>query len=125
MINLHFLLAMSTADMDREQERLYRMEDKKCYLKNSDRLEKATDVEHYIPWFLDCNRERYPYWFGRYFSNFRGFVNMQFELFLFFKYIPRIITKIRYSVKTKSPILFHTIAYLQFKHLFLVVREKK
>ena len=24
-----------------------------------------TDMQPYIPWFLDCNKERYPYWFGR------------------------------------------------------------
>ena len=41
----------------------------------------------------------------------------------FFKQIPRMLTKIRYPVKTKSLLLFPAIANLQFKHLFLVVRK--
>jgi len=24
----------------------------------------VTDVEKYIPWWLDCNKNRYPYWYG-------------------------------------------------------------
>ena len=24
-----------------------------------------TDKKAFIPWFLNCNRERYPYWFGK------------------------------------------------------------
>ena len=22
-------------------------------------------MERYVPWYLDCNRDRYPYWFGK------------------------------------------------------------
>ena len=30
-----------------------------------DPIEKVTDMEMYVPWFLACNTERFPYWFGR------------------------------------------------------------
>ena len=38
------------------------------------------------------------------------------NFFHFFKWILQILTKIRCSVKNKSPLLFPTIAKLQFKH---------
>ena len=48
----------------------------------------------------------------------RGFVNIQFQLvFIFFKWILKILTKIRCYVKKKSPLIFLAIANLQFKHL--------
>jgi hypothetical protein len=30
-------------------------------------VEAATDlhVEDHLPWYLDCNRDRFPYWFGQ------------------------------------------------------------
>ena len=30
-----------------------------------DPVELAKDVEGKLPWFLDCNKDRFPYWFGR------------------------------------------------------------
>ena len=30
-----------------------------------DAVSSITDMKKYIPWFLDCNRHRYPYWFGK------------------------------------------------------------
>ena len=30
----------------------------------SDSLSVATDVEARLPWYLDCNRGRFPYWFN-------------------------------------------------------------
>ena len=30
-----------------------------------DNVSSITDMERYIPWYLDCNRDRYPYWFGK------------------------------------------------------------
>ena len=30
-----------------------------------DDVSSITDMERYIPWYLDCNRDRYPYWFGK------------------------------------------------------------
>ena len=30
-----------------------------------DSVESVTDMEMYVPWFLACNPERFPYWFGK------------------------------------------------------------
>ena len=30
-----------------------------------DPVEEVEDVEIFIPWFLACNPDRFPYWFGR------------------------------------------------------------
>ena len=29
-----------------------------------DPLSKASDITPHVPWFLSCNKERFPYWFG-------------------------------------------------------------
>ena len=31
----------------------------------SDDLSEAADIKPTLPWFLDCNRERFPYWFRK------------------------------------------------------------
>ena len=28
-------------------------------------MSSITDMERYVPWYLDCNRDRFPYWFGK------------------------------------------------------------
>ena len=28
-------------------------------------MEGVTDMERYMPWWLDCNKERFPYWYGQ------------------------------------------------------------
>ena len=30
-----------------------------------DPVESVEDMEMYVPWFLACNPDRFPYWFGR------------------------------------------------------------
>ena len=34
------------------------------WLARCDNVSTITDMERYVPWYLDCNRDRYPYWFG-------------------------------------------------------------
>ena len=34
------------------------------YPMNVDPMSNVTDVFAYVPWFLACNQQRYPYWFG-------------------------------------------------------------
>jgi len=63
-INTAYLLSMNLSELDREQENLYNMEYKQCWLSQCDTIDKVTDVEKFIPWFLSCNTKRYPYWFG-------------------------------------------------------------
>ena len=63
-INIAYLLSMNLSDMAREQENLYNMVDKQCWLAQCDSMDKVKDVEKFIPWFLTCNPNRYPYWIG-------------------------------------------------------------
>lgn len=35
------------------------------WLSRIDNVSAITDMERYVPWYLDCNRDRYPYWFGK------------------------------------------------------------
>ena len=53
----------------------------------------------------------------KYLAN-KGFVNIQFQLFPFFKWILKILTKIRCSVKKKCHLLFPAIANLQIQASF-------
>ena len=45
-----------------------------------DPVEMVDDDELYIPWFLDCNRERFPYWFGKEDSRYQNFLNRMKEV---------------------------------------------
>ena len=59
-INTDNLLSMELDDLNREQENLYNMVDKECWLANSDNMNNVTDVEKFVPWFLPCNPHRCP-----------------------------------------------------------------
>ena len=37
---------------------------KPVYLEKCDPVESVTDVETRLPWWLECNRARFPYWYG-------------------------------------------------------------
>ena len=43
----------------------YNLEWEAEWRKRRDAVSSITDMKKYIPWFLDCNRQRYPYWFGK------------------------------------------------------------
>ena len=30
----------------------------------SDNINTVTDMKKYVPWYLECNPDRFPYWFG-------------------------------------------------------------
>jgi len=47
-----------------EQDRLYNLEYKPFWVSRFDPVESVTDVEPTIPWWLSCNKDRFPYWFG-------------------------------------------------------------
>jgi hypothetical protein len=64
-LSLAFLTTASLADLAREQEALYTLENKPFWRDASDPVRNATDVEQYIPWWLACNPDRFPYWYGR------------------------------------------------------------
>ena len=64
-INSAYLLSMKIEDINLEQERYYNLEGRTCWLENIDDIADSKDVEKYVPWFLDCNPKRYPYWYGK------------------------------------------------------------
>jgi hypothetical protein len=64
-INLVHLLALDRAGLDREQARLYRLEDEQCLKEQTDPAAEVTDVAIEVPWALACAQDRFPYWFGQ------------------------------------------------------------
>jgi len=64
-VNLQFLERLTAEDLEEEQEDLYNLANKKFWLNSTDPIETVTDIDKYIPWFLECNQERFPYWYGR------------------------------------------------------------
>ena len=51
-----------------EQQRLayeFNYYQKAIFTMHIKKIDKAPDVDVHIPWFLDCNRQRYPYWLGQ------------------------------------------------------------
>ena len=61
-VNTDYLLSLTEEDAVREQERLYRLEDRQCWKANTDPVEEVQDVRPRVPWWLECNPHRYPYW---------------------------------------------------------------
>ena len=64
-INLNHLLYMNLKDMSLEQERLYTFYYRQMWEEILDPVETVHDIDFELPWFLDCNRDRFPYWFGQ------------------------------------------------------------
>ena len=60
-----FLFNMTIEEMEEEQERLYNLHYRSCWGADTDSVEKSIDVKPYLPWFLECNPKRFPYWFGK------------------------------------------------------------
>ena len=54
-----------------------------------DPVEKVTDMEMYVPWFLTCNPGRFPYWFGRNEPRNKDLHEILQEFFRGFKSTPR------------------------------------
>jgi len=64
-VNTDYLFSMTEDDADREQELLYRLNGRPCWAANTDPISEAVDVETTPPWWLQCNPQRFPYWFGK------------------------------------------------------------
>ena len=64
-INTAYLLSMTKKDFDHEQDQYYKLDGRTCWLENVDDIKDVDDVYKYVPWFLDCNPGRYPYWYGK------------------------------------------------------------
>jgi len=59
--NNHFTLA----DLDEHQMMVYNLDTKSFWKSKVDEIEKVDDISKQLPWFLECNPDRYPYWFGK------------------------------------------------------------
>ena len=55
---------MSLDDINQEQQDLYNFVGSETWLERCDNVTSITDMSRYVPWFLECNQNRYPYWFG-------------------------------------------------------------
>ena len=53
------------AELDRQQMRIFGLENKLSWRKRVDPASSVTDVVTKLPWWLECNPARYPYWFGQ------------------------------------------------------------
>ena len=88
-INTAYLLSMNISDLDREQENLYNMVDKQCWLAQCDNMDEVLDVEKFVPWFLSCNPSRYPYWFGQADSRNEDLLKLMQKVALSLKHVPQ------------------------------------
>ena len=88
-INIAYLLSMDMSDMDKEQENLYNMVDKQCWLALSDNMDKVRDMEKFVPWFLSCNPERYPYWIGKADPRNKDLLKSMKKVSLSLKHVPQ------------------------------------
>ena len=52
-------------DFEEQQKMMHSLASKPFWLKASDLVSTVTDVSLYLPWWLACNPDRYPYWWGR------------------------------------------------------------
>ena len=52
-------------DLNTQQEMIYKMALKPGLKLRVDTMEAVADVERWLPWFLACNPDRFPYWWGR------------------------------------------------------------
>ena len=64
-VNMAYLFNMTIEDINEEQKKYFNLVGRSCWEENRDNIEDAKDVEKYIPWFVECNPKRYPYWFGK------------------------------------------------------------
>ncbi len=47
------------------QDSLYNLDYAKPFQRRLDPVDSITDMQRFVPWFLKCNPQRYPYWFGK------------------------------------------------------------
>ena len=52
-------------ELDRQQARIFELANKPSWLKRIDPVSSVTDIVSKLPWWLECNPARYPYWFGQ------------------------------------------------------------
>ena len=51
-------------DLNIQQKMISNLDSKPFWKNTTDPMDLAQDVTPYVPWFLACNKQRFPYWFG-------------------------------------------------------------
>ena len=59
------LPGLTLEDLDYQQKRIYDLSDQPEWEQKTDPLSSVEDVQPYVPWFLKCNPDRFPYWYGK------------------------------------------------------------
>ena len=57
---------MTEEDIDKMQELRSNNQDNfaKLFSSRLERINMINDTAKFVPWFLECNEKRYPYWYG-------------------------------------------------------------
>ncbi len=65
-MNTDNILTMNEKDIDKMQKLRSKNQDNfgKAFLFRLDGINVTNDTAKFVPWFLECNANRYPYWFG-------------------------------------------------------------
>lgn len=65
-MNTENILNMTEEDIDKMQQLRYNNQDTvaKSFALRLERIDLVNDTPMFVPWFLECNDKRYPYWFG-------------------------------------------------------------
>ena len=64
MSNLEFITQVIKITNIFHTNKHHYLEYRKFWLSRIDPIAKVNDIDPYIPWWLECNKERFPYWFG-------------------------------------------------------------
>ena len=65
-VNIEHVLTITEDDIDRMQELRSNNQDEmaKRFPSRFEKVDHINDTAKFVPWFLECNVKRYPYWFG-------------------------------------------------------------
>ena len=57
---------ITVRDLDSQQDLAFRLEyvQSALYPMRVDNIANSSDIDPFVPWFLACNKQRFPYWFG-------------------------------------------------------------
>ena len=67
----------------------------------SDNINTVTDMKKYVPWYLECNSDRFPYWFGNIDSRNNFLIN---EIQRYFNHLMKLSLTMRLLAKSLNTI---------------------
>ena len=75
---------------------VYNLDTKSFWKSKVDEIEKVDDISKQLPWFLECNPDRYPYWWV--------FLRFEMKELKKFFYIAILLRKLQIVDSAKTPI---------------------